>query len=78
MATASSTGSKMPRADWKVMKQYKVALPPSNSNLLEEYQATFESICKTLTKNVFESREILEMRDWLLPLLMNGQVTTSQ
>lgn len=77
MASASSTGSKMPRADWKVMREYKVTLPPLNSELLKKYQEFFDSISKILTKNVLESNEILEMRDWLLPLLMNGQVSTS-
>lgn len=77
MASASSTGSKMPRADWKVMREYKVTLPPLNSELLKKYQEFFDSISKLLTKNVLESNEILEMRDWLLPLLMNGQVSTS-
>ncbi len=23
----------------------------------------------------FENRELIELRDWLLPMLMNGQVT---
>ena len=77
MASASSTGSKMPRADWKVMREYKVTLPPLSSGLLKKYQEFFDSINKLLTKNVLESNEILEMRDWLLPILMNGQVSTS-
>ena len=73
-ATASSTGSKMPRADWKVMKTYAVALPEKTSNLLLRYQSMFDGIASKLELHVQQNRELTQLRDWLLPLLMNGQV----
>ena len=74
MATASSTGSKMPRADWNVMKRYGVALPGNRSNTLSKYQDLFEPIAGKIGLHVRQNRELIQLRDWLLPLLMNGQV----
>lgn len=73
-ATNSSTGSKMPRADWNVLKNYRVSAPPKSSPTLSKYQNLFESIAKQLGDNVGQNRELTHLRDWLLPMLMNGQV----
>lgn len=73
-ATASSTGSKMPRADWAVLKRYGVVLPERNAPFLQRYQQMFETITQSIDKNVRENQHLAQLRDWLLPLLMNGQV----
>ena len=73
-ATASSTGSKMPRADWSVLKRYSVALPVRPSPLIVRYQSVFASVATQLANHVRQTRELTRLRDWLLPLLMNGQV----
>jgi type I restriction enzyme S subunit len=74
MATASSTGSKMPRADWNVMKRYGMAVPDKHSNTLSKYQDLFGPIADKIGLHVRQNRELTQLRDWLLPLLMNGQV----
>lgn len=74
LATASSTGSKMPRADWKVLKRYEIAIPPVSAEVLESYQALFAMVIEKIGFNVEQNRELTRLRDWLLPLLMNGQV----
>ena len=76
-ATASSTGSKMPRADWAVLKRYGVVLPERNAPFLQRYQQMFETITQSIDKNVRENQHLTQLRDWLLPLLMNGQVTVA-
>ena len=73
-ATASSTGSKMPRADWKVMRNYCIAVPGKASSIAVEYQRMFDGIAGKIENNVQENRELTRLRDWLLPPLMNGQV----
>ena len=73
-ATASSTGSKMPRADWKVMRNYGVAVPGEESQVAASYQSLCDDITSTIENNVRQNLELAGLRDWLLPLLMNGQV----
>lgn len=73
-ASASSTGSKMPRADWSVMRKYRVAVPNNGSDTLATYQSLFQPIADKIASHVRQDRELTQLRDWLLPLLMNGQV----
>ena len=73
-ARASSTGSKMPRADWKVMRSYGVAVPDKSSSTAADYQRLFGGIAGKIQNHVRQNRELTRLRDWLLPLLMNGQV----
>jgi type I restriction enzyme S subunit len=73
-ATASSTGSKMPRADWKVMRNYGIVIPGKASSVATDYQRLFDGISGKIENNVRENVELTHLRDWLLPLLMNGQV----
>ncbi|MDE1947374.1 MAG: hypothetical protein KGI35_02055 [Burkholderiales bacterium] len=65
-------GSKMPRADWNVLKKYQVPKPPEG--LLAAFNDSIRPItsqCKTL---VFQSRSLAQARDLLLPRLMNGEI----
>jgi type I restriction enzyme S subunit len=72
IATQSSTGSKMPRADWNVLQDYKFPIP--KSDLLKPFQNIFESALNKIGISVIENQTLSELRDWLLPMLMNGQV----
>lgn len=72
LATQSSTGSKMPRADWNVLQDYKFPIP--KSDLLKSFQTIFESALNKIEISVIENKTLSELRDWLLPMLMNGQV----
>lgn len=72
-ATSSSTGSKMPRADWNVLQHYKIPVP--DLPLLQNYQELFHKMLAKIEISVIESRKLTLLRDYLLPMLMNGQVT---
>jgi len=72
-ATSSSTGSKMPRADWNVLQHYKIPVP--ELPLLQNYQELFDKVLAKIEISVIESRKLTLLRDYLLPMLMNGQVT---
>ena len=39
------------------------------------FEETTEHIFKKLTFIKLENQKLTELRDWLLPMLMNGQVT---
>lgn len=72
---AGSKGSKMPRGDKNHILQYPVALPPKNKKIA----ADFDKIANLVEINVSQLRandsQLVKLRDFLLPLLMNGQVT---
>ncbi|HRV71331.1 MAG TPA: restriction endonuclease subunit S [Thermovirgaceae bacterium] len=65
-------GSKMPRADWKQMKQYPVLLP--QESLLGLFNSVISPILEQPKSLVFSNRKLIEARDLLLPRLMNGEV----
>ncbi len=46
-----------------------------DKNILEEYQKIIYPTFKMQNKLELESQTLKELRDWLLPMLMNGQVT---
>lgn len=65
-------GSKMPRADWKQMKQYITPLPPDGLlNAFEGFVCLIISQLKTLT---YVNNKLRAARDLLLPKLMSGEI----
>lgn len=55
------------------LENYKTSIPPEV--LLNKY---YETVCDHYNKvqtNLLENQKLAELRDWLLPMLMNGQVT---
>ncbi|ARV16635.1 restriction endonuclease subunit S [Polaribacter sp. SA4-12] len=72
-ATKSSTGTKMPRANWNILKDY--ALPICKGKILSDFQSVLNPIILKLESNVKQNKKLSELRDWLLPMLMNGQVS---
>ena len=55
------------------VNSYEVAIPPTE--LLEKFNKTVSPIFEQIIKNRQENTELARLRDFLLPLLMNGQVT---
>lgn len=76
VATLSSTGTKMPRANWEILKNYKIPSPPLK--LLCKYQLTVDNIIAKIETSVYQNQTLKALRDWLLPMLMNGQVTVKE
>jgi len=75
VADASKTareGSKMPRADWKLMRTRPVPVPPET--LLRAFNAQIEPIVSQLKTLTFQNRRLRTARDLLLPRLMNGDI----
>lgn len=53
----------------------KILLYLPNKDILKKYNNVCLSYFKLISKNTLENRELSSLRDFLLPLLMNGQVT---
>lgn len=75
VAVASKTvreGSKMPRADWKVLQGYPI--PKPSEGVLETFNDTVRPItdqCRTLA---LQNKALAQARDLLLPRLMTGEI----
>ena len=67
-----SSGTKMPRADWEQMKQYKVLIPDRNT--LEKFNQYVWTITRKIKILALSNKNLLESRDRLLPKLMSGEL----
>ena len=54
------------------MNWYSISVPPIE--LQEEYSQIILNFSKKTNKNIQENQELTQLRDWLLSMLMNGQV----
>jgi type I restriction enzyme S subunit len=50
-----------------------IAIP--TSSLIERYAQIIEPAFSRIAKTTLENQQLTQLRDWLLPMLMNGQVT---
>lgn len=58
------------------ISKYSVIKP--NSELVENYHNKVRPFYSKIQKKLIENQKLAELRDWLLPMLMNGQVTVNQ
>ena len=56
---------------------YSAPICIPNTSLLDRFNSITDTIFSMIGKNEQENVELVEIRDFLLPLLMNGQVTVS-
>ena len=52
-----------------------ICFPIPSESVLKKYHELTRDMYAQISKNVSENRLLTELRDWLLPMLMNGQVT---
>ena len=60
------------RVEGKMIGLFPLAIPPSN--LLSEFEEMVAPTFQKMTLNTKENQQLAQLRDWLLPMLMNGQV----
>jgi type I restriction enzyme S subunit len=60
---------------FKFLKESKILLP--DKAIAQKYQVTVTPWFEKTREVIFENLELARLRDWLLPLLMNGQVTVA-
>ena len=66
------TGSIQMKINQENLNKHKVLCP--SIELIEAYSVKANSIRKQLINNIEQNQKLSELRDWLLPMLMNGQV----
>ena len=54
---------------------YEVIIPPKNQ--IEDFEIKAAMYRRVITNNISENNKLAELRDWLLPMLMNGQATVA-
>jgi type I restriction enzyme, S subunit len=67
-----ASGSTFKEASGSVLKGISICLPPVP--ITEKFGKTVGAIFERQNKLELESQTLTELRDWLLPMLMNGQV----
>lgn len=70
----ANTGSTVPHANRRYIESMKIALPENMSFL----SAVFDSIQDKINHNLKKNIELIALRDFLLPMLMNGQINFTE
>lgn len=68
---ATGTSNSHKRVNPKVMMSYQV---PFQKDFAEKFGITIGPMVKQRARLKLEKKKLIELRDWLLPMLMNGQV----
>ena len=70
--TAVSTGNCQTHINKGTVEDTKIVIP--SDDVLDVYYAKSEPLYRMIFNNALQSKNLIELRDFLLPLLMNGQV----
>jgi type I restriction enzyme S subunit len=70
--SAIADGTRMPRVDWKSISSYQIPISPEN--LLSEFNKITFPLYNTIIETNQESVNLAEVRDSILPKLMNGEI----
>jgi type I restriction enzyme S subunit len=71
-----STGTRMPRAKWSDAAQYRLVLPDSRA--VKTFNSFMLPIAELIKRNIFDSRSLSLLRDFLLPLLIKGELQVTE
>ncbi len=61
---------------YKYLKEFDVIVP--ESQYMKNFQLISKPIFDKISQSRLENQQLTALRDWLLPMLMNGQVTVRQ
>ena len=70
-----STGTSQPYVTLGTLRGIPITIP--SKKVFDDFNIKVKPIHKLLYENATESQKLVELRDWLLPMLMNGQVTVN-
>jgi len=76
-ATRISTGTQQPYVNWEGALEDLAISYPDDDALIQKYSTMMASVIKEVVSRERENAELAKLRDWLLPMLMNGQVTVA-
>lgn len=74
-AVQTSNGTKMPRADWKVIREFPVAIP--STPIARRFSETTDGFLSHAQALIFQAHHLALIRDLLLPKLVTGQIDVS-
>jgi type I restriction enzyme S subunit len=57
---------------YKFLKDISIILP--DETVSKNFETAVSPFYKMIRENIFQNQKLTELRDWLLPMLMNGQV----
>jgi type I restriction enzyme S subunit len=69
---SNASGSTFKEVSGSVLKTISICLPPLA--IIEKYTKIADGIFEKQNKLELENQKLSELRDWLLPMLMNGQI----
>ncbi|MGH6972255.1 MAG: restriction endonuclease subunit S, partial [Caulobacteraceae bacterium] len=72
----SSTGTKMPRTSWALMRSFELPIP--GKEVGEAFSNIVQPMHAKIVATVAENRTLAETRDYLLPRLMSGEVRVGE
>ena len=73
--TQYASGSTFKEVSGAVLKTVKISLP--DSHVADQFTKSVNAISQRQDLLEQENQQLAQLRDWLLPLLMNGQVTVA-
>ncbi|EOI3358978.1 TPA: restriction endonuclease subunit S [Klebsiella pneumoniae subsp. pneumoniae] len=75
IAAKISVGTQQPYVNWENSLENLVIAYPEDDSLIQRYSSAMGDLVKRVISGEKESSRLKKLREWLLPLLMNGQVT---
>ena len=75
-ANLGSGGTRMPRTNWNVLKDYQISIPPEN--MIKKFEDLVYPSIKKIRLNLSQINTLEKLRDTLLPKLMSGTVRVRQ
>ena len=70
-----STGTSQPYITLGAIREIPIILP--STNILNLFVRSVSNIYSKIHTNIDETQKLTQLRDWLLPMLMNGQVSVA-
>jgi len=70
------TGAQQPHINKQTIDSTLIVIP--NEKVLNEYYKKADVVYDKIIINAFQNQELASLRDWLLPMLMNGQVSVGE
>ena len=75
-AAMTSQGTKIPRADWKVLENYPLVIPPDQ--IVQRFSGFVRDVIDKIQNLIFRNTNLRQSRYLLLPKLVSGEIDVSE
>ncbi|WP_238838391.1 restriction endonuclease subunit S [Leptospira mtsangambouensis] len=69
------TGAQQPHINKDIVDDSLILIPDDKNGVLQSYNNKVCNLYDLIFNNALQNQKLTELRDWLLPMLMNGQIT---